>query len=680
MLLRRAMQSARHGQLRRSLNVWMEMALEMAAYLDAVSMLFGHVVVESRGGMDGMQPVWRFSKREKLEWALLVACQRGRHQTVQALVRRGARVGVSDGRGHNALHTACFNGDVDVVRVLLDVGCALDIMDANGHTALLLAAVRGHHEIVRLLLSAGAKDDGEAPTHAHAHASASQMNTINETIAEGDELMEAPAVAPPFTDVQAEAPPDEAMLSPLMRADARAAVTAEAPAEASPTSIFALADTPAATPAKETPQTSLASADAPADAPSLSPPAPPATPIAPPTMVRATSVEAGARLAMAEAQLSMAEAQLSVLALVSPESAVAVGDFRSPLISHILYKDDEHLEPELDKAAHVAILTKQPSAARVLAPADLETSAFSTASSTSSSAILPPPPCNGLMAAVAHAHRTGRPRGGARHWPLQCELPVRCCQPVHADQVERAHVDCGRSSSAISPPMITMVSRMASADEEPAWLSHAAASVDLGGGFNLRFKRAVDALHAAYNAFSHLSAIEVADGLLSLSASYARGMRIQLRTAIRELRSSTSAVFTAASMATPGTPYWHHIAVSVRSQQWNGALMVPFAGLLAMLAVLSAVLAMMVTFVVHTPRAAREFRAYAADAARHYGVGRHSLIGRYTTTRMKHIAASAALSVVTDSGSRRPQLASSSTCAGDEQPFEQRHTAVEVAV
>ena len=133
---------------------------------------------------------------------------------------------------------------------------------------------------------------------------------------------------------------------------------------------------------------------------------------------------------------------------------------------------------------------------------------------------------------------------------------------------------------------------MASADEEPAWLSHAAASVELGGGLNLGFKRAVDASRAAYDECRSLSAVEVADGLLSLSANCARGMRLKLRTGIREVHASTSAVFAAASAPAPvpGTPYWRHVALSVRSQQWNGALMVPFAGLLAMLAVLSAVL------------------------------------------------------------------------------------------
>jgi hypothetical protein len=69
-------------------------------------MQFSHVVVHrpstvedpvpgsERVRVRGMQPIWRCSSQSKQDWAMLHACQQGHFATVQALVWRGARVGL----------------------------------------------------------------------------------------------------------------------------------------------------------------------------------------------------------------------------------------------------------------------------------------------------------------------------------------------------------------------------------------------------------------------------------------------------------------------------------------------------------------------------------------------------------------------------------------------------------
>ena len=239
-------------------------------------------------------------------------------------------------------------------------------------------------------------------------------------------------------------------------------------------------------------------------------------------------------------------------------------------------------------------------------------------------------------------------------------------------------IDLTAASSSMASPMVSRmpseiakfspgVSRMTSDAEEPAWLSHAAASVELDSGatLNLAFKRAIDASRAAFDEFRGLSASEISDGLLALSASCFSATRIKLRAGLREVKESTSAALAAvaAPAAQPDTPYWRHVALSVRDQRWVGALLVPYAGLLAMLAVLNAVLAIMVTFAVHTPRAAREFRTYAEGAARHYGLGQYSSIGQHTAGRLEQLV----VNISDGSGRRPPPLG-----AGEAPPLEAR--------
>ena len=160
-LAQRSVGHWRYAELARGWHVWVNYVLEMIAYLDVASMQFTHVILPAAAsdGPRDIQHIWRCSNREKQDWALLNACQQGHYWTVHLLVKKGARVGVHDGRSQNALHVACFEGHVSVVKLLLKTD-ELDVnaADANGHTALVLASLRGHLDVMRLLSEAGASE------------------------------------------------------------------------------------------------------------------------------------------------------------------------------------------------------------------------------------------------------------------------------------------------------------------------------------------------------------------------------------------------------------------------------------------------------------------------------------------------------------------------------------------
>ena len=178
------------------------------------------------------------------------------------------------------------------------------------------------------------------------------------------------------------------------------------------------------------------------------------------------------------------------------------------------------------------------------------------------------------------------------------------------------------------------VSRMRSSDnEEPAWLSHAAASVDLelgGARCGVAFSKAVDASRAAFDEVRSLTAAQLSDGLLALSAKCTVIMRAKLARGISASAEAGATVLAATSEPAPPSARLRALAVSVGSVHWHGVMQLPLAAVFAFLAVMHTVLAMLITAAVHTPRAARELRAYAADAAERYGVGTHSNVGQHT--------------------------------------------------
>jgi len=85
---------------------------------------------------------------------LMVAAQYGHVDTVQALLRRGARVDLHEKGYYTALMLAAGNGHTEVVRLLAQAGADVNEVElTRGWTALIWAAKRGHRETVRLLLA-----------------------------------------------------------------------------------------------------------------------------------------------------------------------------------------------------------------------------------------------------------------------------------------------------------------------------------------------------------------------------------------------------------------------------------------------------------------------------------------------------------------------------------------------
>ncbi len=91
--------------------------------------------------------------------ALLLAVKNGQHQTVDALVRNGAKVNEKNKHGDTALLLAASNGHLETVQYLLEKGAKVNERDKHGNTALLLAAKNGHQQTVYALLSKGTRVD-----------------------------------------------------------------------------------------------------------------------------------------------------------------------------------------------------------------------------------------------------------------------------------------------------------------------------------------------------------------------------------------------------------------------------------------------------------------------------------------------------------------------------------------
>lgn len=66
---------------------------------------------------------------------VMLASYHGHHDTVQALLQRGADATVMNDRGQHPLAGATFKGDLRMVRMLLDAGVPADQPDRGGRTA-----------------------------------------------------------------------------------------------------------------------------------------------------------------------------------------------------------------------------------------------------------------------------------------------------------------------------------------------------------------------------------------------------------------------------------------------------------------------------------------------------------------------------------------------------------------
>ncbi|RSL58329.1 hypothetical protein CEP51_014090 [Fusarium floridanum] len=87
-----------------------------------------------------------------------VACANGCIDVVDALLKKGADLTVSNRDRWTPLHAASYNGHEHVVDLLLDRGCTADLRDKTGRTPLSFAAEKGHESIVRRLLATNGVD------------------------------------------------------------------------------------------------------------------------------------------------------------------------------------------------------------------------------------------------------------------------------------------------------------------------------------------------------------------------------------------------------------------------------------------------------------------------------------------------------------------------------------------
>jgi hypothetical protein len=87
-----------------------------------------------------------------------VACANGCTDVVDALLKKGADLTVTNCNGWAPLYAESYNGHEHVVNLLLDRGCSVDLRDKEGRTPLSSAAEKGHQSIVRRLLAMEAVD------------------------------------------------------------------------------------------------------------------------------------------------------------------------------------------------------------------------------------------------------------------------------------------------------------------------------------------------------------------------------------------------------------------------------------------------------------------------------------------------------------------------------------------
>ena len=99
--------------------------------------------------------------------ALCAAANAGQRRCVEILLRRGARVGVSNLKETAPVHMAIAGGHWDCTELLLKEGAGLEQADRLGRTPLMTAAAEGHTGVLELLLQRQAlidARDGEGLT------------------------------------------------------------------------------------------------------------------------------------------------------------------------------------------------------------------------------------------------------------------------------------------------------------------------------------------------------------------------------------------------------------------------------------------------------------------------------------------------------------------------------------
>ena len=87
---------------------------------------------------------------------LAQAAYRGHFESVQVLMRHGARSDTLTAQKNSPLMLAALSGNARLARYLIDAGAEIDAQNDIGDTALMMAAARGHIDVVERLIEAGA--------------------------------------------------------------------------------------------------------------------------------------------------------------------------------------------------------------------------------------------------------------------------------------------------------------------------------------------------------------------------------------------------------------------------------------------------------------------------------------------------------------------------------------------
>jgi hypothetical protein len=95
-------------------------------------------------------------------WQTAWQAWHGNTEVAHILVARGARIDVTDDKGHTPLHMAARAGHTPMVAFLLDAGADLEHRSDKGLTPLYQAVTGGHPDTVRLLLERGADPEVRA--------------------------------------------------------------------------------------------------------------------------------------------------------------------------------------------------------------------------------------------------------------------------------------------------------------------------------------------------------------------------------------------------------------------------------------------------------------------------------------------------------------------------------------
>ena len=95
--------------------------------------------------------------------ALLVACENGHVDCVEALIKAGCDKEARDNDGFTGLMIAAENGKLAVVQALLDTGGSdLEAREIDGYTAFQSACFRGHVDCMEALSKAGCNKEATA--------------------------------------------------------------------------------------------------------------------------------------------------------------------------------------------------------------------------------------------------------------------------------------------------------------------------------------------------------------------------------------------------------------------------------------------------------------------------------------------------------------------------------------